>query len=281
MTNRKLSYCAEQVRENDSDRFLTVLFAPSGVRNALFALYAFNLEIAKIHESAREPMLADIRFQWWRDAITQIYAGQPTRHPVVQALQESVQDHALPRAFLEDLLDARTRNIAVDRPQTYEDLVQYSQSINAPLISMALALLGAEEGAFHGAVSNAATAWGLTELLRALPRHLRARRNFLPVEMMAMFDVVAQDIGELRPSPEVSNLIRRICEDVENRAIEARRDFASAGRQFLSPMLLAPLSQQYKRVFGRAGFDPFHSGFTEKPALRGWNLAYRSMIGRL
>ena len=51
-----LSYCAEQVRVHDDDRFLCALFAPEPARKGLLALYAFNLEIARIREVVSEPM---------------------------------------------------------------------------------------------------------------------------------------------------------------------------------------------------------------------------------
>ena len=48
------AYCEAQVRAGDRDRFLAALFAPAQHRAGLFALYAFNLEIARVRE-ARAP----------------------------------------------------------------------------------------------------------------------------------------------------------------------------------------------------------------------------------
>ena len=72
-----LSYSAQQVRLSDPDRFLTALFAPAAARENLFALYAFNLEVARIPELVHEPMMGQIRLQWWRERFDEIYAGQP------------------------------------------------------------------------------------------------------------------------------------------------------------------------------------------------------------
>ena len=51
------------------DRFLAALFAPAAQRPALFALYAFNVEIARVRDVAREPMPGEIRLQWWREVV--------------------------------------------------------------------------------------------------------------------------------------------------------------------------------------------------------------------
>ena len=69
------------MREADKDRFLATLFAPAKYRRALFALYAFNVEIARVRELAREPMPGEIRLQWWRD----VFAGAGPRRRAGQS----------------------------------------------------------------------------------------------------------------------------------------------------------------------------------------------------
>ena len=64
-----LSPLGELVRRHDRDRYQTALFAPADRREALFALYAFNYEIARVRESVTQPMLGQIRLQWWREVI--------------------------------------------------------------------------------------------------------------------------------------------------------------------------------------------------------------------
>ena len=50
------AYCAELVRTADRDRFIATLFAPAEFRPALHALYAFNIEVARARDAAREPL---------------------------------------------------------------------------------------------------------------------------------------------------------------------------------------------------------------------------------
>ena len=65
MCKPKLTYCAEQIRRFDNDRFLCTLFAPTAEREALAAVFAFNVEVARIRESVVERLLGEIRLQWW------------------------------------------------------------------------------------------------------------------------------------------------------------------------------------------------------------------------
>ncbi len=49
-------HCVALVREADHDRYLATLFAPAEHRDALYALYAFNVEIARVRDVARQPI---------------------------------------------------------------------------------------------------------------------------------------------------------------------------------------------------------------------------------
>src|SRR5271166_6346598 len=100
------AYCEALVREADKDRYLASLFAPADRRPYLHALYAFDLEVARVRALAREPMAGEIRLQWWREAI----AGtrpEASAHPVAAALTETMARCGLAAATLGDLIEAR------------------------------------------------------------------------------------------------------------------------------------------------------------------------------
>ena len=75
----RLSPVAALVRRHDRDRFQTVLFAPTARREALFALYAFNYEIASVRKRVTVPTLGRIRLEWWRETIAAAYEGGPAK----------------------------------------------------------------------------------------------------------------------------------------------------------------------------------------------------------
>lgn len=84
--------CAEQVKRFDYERYLTALLAPAARRNSLWALYAFNHEIARIETMVREPMMGLVRYQWWHDAITRLYAGEAPEHDVLKAVANCLKN---------------------------------------------------------------------------------------------------------------------------------------------------------------------------------------------
>ncbi|MGH7246774.1 MAG: phytoene/squalene synthase family protein, partial [Pseudomonadota bacterium] len=101
------AHCAELVHSADRDRFLASLFAPADQRRALHALYAFNIEVARVREVAREPFPGEIRLQWWSDVLRGERAGEAGASPVASALVTAIERHRLPPTRLIDLIDAR------------------------------------------------------------------------------------------------------------------------------------------------------------------------------
>src|ERR1700692_3778381 len=88
-----LSPLAALIRRHDRDRYQTALFAPADRCEALFALYAFNYEIARVRAAGPQPMLGQIRLQWWREAVAAAYRGAPPRqHVVAEPLALVIRD---------------------------------------------------------------------------------------------------------------------------------------------------------------------------------------------
>ena len=63
-----LNACAEIVQRGDPDRLRAVLAAPLEARAVLLPIYAFNVEGARAPWVTEEPMIAEMRLAWWREA---------------------------------------------------------------------------------------------------------------------------------------------------------------------------------------------------------------------
>ena len=123
-----LTYCGNIVRQQDSDRYLLSLFAPAKHRHALWALFAFNCEIAKTREVVSETTIGLIRLQWWRDAIAEIYEGKPVRqHEVVQPLAQAIKNYHLPRDLFDTLIYAREFDLEDVIPSNIAGLRTYCE----------------------------------------------------------------------------------------------------------------------------------------------------------
>ena len=148
-------YVLDEVRRADRDRFLGALFAPMPNRAGLLALLAFDHELGRTPAVTREPMLARIRLEWWREAVAEAAGtGRPRAQPVVEALAETVRRHRLARESLVALIDAREEEI--DGPLDV-------QRTGHALADLQLAVLGAAGEASRRAARAVATAWLMGE----------------------------------------------------------------------------------------------------------------------
>jgi len=105
-------YVLDAIRETDRDRFLAALFAPEPARRDLLAVLAFDHELARTRIVTREPLLARIRLEWWREASVEAAGtGKARAQPIVDALCEAVRRQGLAHDALAALIDAREEEI--------------------------------------------------------------------------------------------------------------------------------------------------------------------------
>lgn len=278
-----LSYCAATLKRNDPDRYLTGLFAPVDKRESLFALYAFNLEIARVREAVREPLAGRVRLQWWRDAIAGAVAGQPHRHEVLEPLAAAMTDRVLTVTLLERLIDAREFDLDGEAPRDLPALLDYADASSSTLTQLALELLGGEAGRTPTALAAGhalGLAWALTGLLRAVPFHAQAGRLYLPLDLLARHGVRAEDVLELRRSPGLAAVLRELAGEAAMQLEEARKAARGLPRSLLPALLPGTLAGLYLKRLARAGFDPYDVRVQTAPPTRIWRLAFRNLIGR-
>jgi len=171
--------CEAIVRGHDPDRYLSALFAPEAKRRHLFALYALNHELAHVAEAVREPMMGEIRLQWWREGIEGARKGEPRVHGVLEALAETFKACDLPQRLFDAMIDARAADFsgtpfANDRAR---DLYLDATSANLMRLT-ACALDGGNS--LDVLAHDAGLAYGLAGLLRSEAHHTSRGKRFLP-----------------------------------------------------------------------------------------------------
>ncbi|WP_298728036.1 squalene/phytoene synthase family protein [uncultured Ferrovibrio sp.] len=253
MSDSPEEYCQQDVRRFDSDRWLTTLFAPDSKRPALLALYAFNSEIARAREAVTQPMIGQIRLQWWREAWEGIAKDQPRRHPVIEALHRHCRHVNVNDAMM--LIDARERDME-DRPfETAAELSAYAEASSAPLMRLAAQALDVPiDDALSESIRLAGTAYALVGLLRAVPFMAAQHRVYLPADRLAAAGRTPESLYQRGMGAEVAGVIAEIGQDAACMLDELRQRPVS--RQALPALLPASLARVYLRHLARAGYNP-------------------------
>ncbi len=168
--------CAALVQRGDPDRFLATMAAPVAARAVLFPLHAFALEIARAPYLTAEPLIAEMRLQWWRDALDEIAEGRPVRRHEVATPLAAVLD-ATGARLLDASVAARKWDIARDPFPGAAGLMAYVEATAATPAWVAARALGSGT---EGAVRAVGRAGGLARYLAAVPALRAAGRDPLP-----------------------------------------------------------------------------------------------------
>ncbi|MDP5216365.1 squalene/phytoene synthase family protein [Ruegeria sp. 2205SS24-7] len=136
-----LTACAALVEQADPDRFLAAMAAPVAARRVLFPLYALNVEVSRAPWVTQEPMIAEMRLQWWRDALEEIAEGKTVRrHQVVTPLAEVLSPDLA--AYLDQYVSVRRWDIYKDPFEDEAHLDNYIDYSSGALMVAAAQSLG-------------------------------------------------------------------------------------------------------------------------------------------
>lgn len=185
MTDDAAKTVMEAVRAADRDRYLSALYASVDKRAGLFALYAFNAEIAGVRDRIREALPGEVRLQWWRDVIAG-GEGAGGGHPTAEALLETIRAHGLPAAAFQNYLDARIFDLYDDPMPSRTDFEGYCGETASAIIQLAAMILDPVEAAKHAELSGrAGCAQAITGLIRLMPLHRARGQCYVPRDILA------------------------------------------------------------------------------------------------
>lgn len=271
-------YCAALLREGDRDAYLAGLFAPAERRASLFALQAFVLELTQIPARVTEPLMGEMRLQWWREVLGG--EREAAGHPLATALLAANARHGLDLGALMRLIDVEAATLHGDPCPTLAALEARMRETHGGPLLLGAGVLGATGPALAQAAAPAGIALGLTGLLRRFAREAARGRVRLPQDRIAAHGLevaqvsaaaVAAQRGETPPLPAgldaaLADLRRR----AEHHRAAARAPLRALAAQALPAFLPLALVGGDLRVLGRS--PPLRPPILAGPLRRQWRL---------
>jgi phytoene synthase len=243
------------LRRTDEDRYYTALFAPADRRKSLFALYAFHHEIARVAESARDPMMHAIRLQWWREAVEGAREGKPRQHHTITALAGLFARHVdLPPELFDAMIDAREDDMADHVFGDMAALEAYADATAGNLMRLAARVLGEAQ---DDLARQAGIAQALAGLLRAIPFHAARGKVYLPRELLADAGTSREEILQTHSGKKLAPVIAKLAGAARAHLAEARR-LAKPGAALPAFLPAATAALYLKRVTA-PDFDAFQT----------------------
>lgn len=185
-----------------------ILLMPQDKHARLCALFTFNLELAKVRETASQAMVGMMRLQWWRDAVQRFFNGHIDAHPVIEALQQTRLTHWNADLF-HRVIDAREMDLEEEAPATATRLWHYCAETTSPLLQLA--------GDEAEQANIAGSCYAMTGLLRAVPFHAAQGKIFLPLDLLAQYGVSPDRLQAGDKDIVLVPVIRDLCHQVEAR----------------------------------------------------------------
>jgi 15-cis-phytoene synthase len=250
-------FCADLVRSHDFVRYASTLFVPAVVRRGLLALYAFNIEISRVHEQVSQPLPGEMRLQWWTDMLTGAGHGGIEGNPVAAELLLAIRDHDLPVERLSRLIDEHQFDLYNDPMPTMAALEGYLNDTSSALFSLAARIAGQQSDEIEHLASHAGLAQGIAGVVASLPRDASRRQLFVPLQVLESHGSGMEEIFAGKQIPTVRAALHQLVGEGLAHAKTAQSLLENAPPEVRPVFLpLALVSLDLTRM-SRADGDPF------------------------
>jgi phytoene synthase len=251
------AFCAALVREHDFGRYASTLFVGPDVRRAMFALYAFNVEIMRIRDLVSQPLPGEVRLQWWSDMLAGAGHGGVEGNPVAAELLSAVRRYSLPVERLTRLIDEHRFDLYNDPMPTMAALDGYLDDTAAALFALAAQIAASASPGLDHLVHHAGLAQGMMQVMASLPRDAARHQLFVPLELLERHGSGQEEVFAGKPTPKIRAAWNDFTGEARRHLDTALRLLGEAPRQLRPLFLPLALVRRDLARAARADTDPF------------------------
>jgi phytoene synthase len=249
-------FCAELVRTHDFTRYVSTLFMPAEPRRALIALYAFNVQISRVHEQVSQPLPGEVRLQWWTDMLAGAGHGGVEGNPVAAELMLAIRSWRLPVERLSRLIDEHQFDLYNDPMPTLAALEGYINDTSSALFSLGAGIAARPSEEVEHLARHAGLAQGMVQVIAALPRDASRRQLFVPQQLLENHGCRIEEVFAGKQTPRLRAVLDQLLDEARGHlktALELLADVPPQARPVFLP--LAMVDRDLTRM-SRADSDP-------------------------
>jgi 15-cis-phytoene synthase len=250
-------FCADLVRAHDFVRYASTLFLPAAQRRALWALYAFNVEISRVREQISQPLPGEIRLQWWTDMLAGAGHGGVEGNPVAAELLLAIRDWHLPVEPLSRLIEEHQFDLYNDPMPTIAALEGYITGTASALFSLGAGIAGSQSDETEHLARHAGLAQGITQVLLALPLDASRRQLFVPLQLLESNGSDLEEVFAGKQTPKLRAALDQLIGEAQAHLKTALALLATAPPQVRAVFLPLALVGRHLQHMSRPGHDPF------------------------
>lgn len=204
---RAQRYCARLARSHYENFSVASMLLPRRLLRHFHAVYAYCRWADDLGDETGGGSEALSLLRWWRGELLRCYEGTPT-HPVMVALQETIQRFRIPPEPFLELLFAFEQDQLIKRYQTYEQLLDYCRYSANPVGHLVLYLCESYDKKRAALSDYICTGLQLANFWQDVGRDLDIGRVYLPVEDRQRFGYTDADLYARRCNEAFVKLMR-------------------------------------------------------------------------
>jgi 15-cis-phytoene synthase len=263
----------------DTSFYYAFLMLPPAKRNAIVAVWDFCRAVDDaVDEAAPEgqwPLdatarrTAERKLALWRDELARCFNQEDSRGlPQTRqgrALRPLVTDFNLPRPPFEDLIDGVAMDLAIDRYETIDELLEYCRRVASAVGLVCIEIFGCRDPRARDYAINLGLALQLTNIVRDVGVDLARGRVYLPQQDLRRFNCTEDALTKGVVTEPVRALlafeIARAREYFHRAAVALPRADA---RRLVAAEIMGAIYQDILRRIESEGYDVF-SGVIRVP----------------
>lgn len=199
-------YCQKKAAASGSSFYYSFLFLPKPRREAITALYAFCREVDDVADEVQDLGVAQIKLDWWRSEIANLYEGKP-QHPVTQALQQPVKQYDLQQEHLLEIIAGMQMDLEQNRYRDFAELELYCYRVASVVGLLSASIFGYTNPQTLQYAKDLGMAFQLTNITRDVGEDARRGRIYLPLDELQKFGVSEDDVIYGRESAGMRQLL--------------------------------------------------------------------------
>jgi phytoene synthase len=250
-------HCADLVRSYDFARYASALFVPAPQRRALLALYAFNVEVSRVHTQVSQPLPGEIRLQWWTDMLAGKDHGGVEGNPIAAELLLAIRSCRLPVERLARLIQEHQFDLYNDPMPTMAALEGYINDTSSAVFSLAAMVMGPPSSEAEHLARHAGLAQGIVQLMATLPLDASQRRLFVPTQVLAEHGCEPEDVFAGKETPKLRAALDHVLGEARVHLDTAHTLLGSVPSQVRQAFLPLTLVHRDLEQRSRADNDPF------------------------
>jgi 15-cis-phytoene synthase len=250
-------HCADLVRSHDFARYASTLFVPAPARRALLALYAFNVEVSRVHAQVSQPLPGEIRLQWWTDMLAGKDHGGVEGNPIAAELLLAIRSRRLPVERLSRLIEEHQFDLYNDPMPTLAALEGYINDTSSAMFSLAAMVMGSASSEIEHLARHAGLAQGIVHVIASLPLDASQHRLFVPLQVLAKHGCGSEDVFAAKETPKLRAALNDMLSEARDHLNTAHALLPSVPSDVRPAFLTLTQVQSDLALLSRADNDPF------------------------